>query len=144
MVHNLTRNNIAEFLNKDFGLTKKDCNELVNNIIEEIINGLIEPKKGEWVIQINNKIIKKFDNEEEAKKYKNTNNLDINYAINLKRYVKIHNFGTFKLRNKKSRKARNPKTKVEVIIPPRNVISFIPSKFILSKLNKNINEQQNL
>ena len=84
--------------------------------------------------------MKKFDTEAGAKKYKNENNLDINYTINLKKSVKIHNFGTFKIRNKKSRKARNPKTKVEVMIPPRNVISFIPSKFILKKINKNINE----
>ena len=49
--------------------------------------------------------------------------------------VKIHNFGTFIIRNKKSRIGRNPKTKEEVMIPPRNVISFLPSKHILKKLN---------
>ena len=49
--------------------------------------------------------------------------------------VKIHNFGTFKLRRKKARLGRNPKTKESVMIPPRNVISFIPSKYILKKLN---------
>ena len=140
MINNITRNDIAEFINQEFGLTKKDCGELVKEIIEEIIIGLNQQTKGEWTIQKNNKIIKRFDTEEDAKKYKDKNNFDLNYTINLKRSVKIHNFGTFKIRNKKSRKARNPKTKVEVIIPPRNVISFIPSKFILSKLNRNFNE----
>ena len=50
--------------------------------------------------------------------------------------IKISSFGTFEVVNKRERIGRNPKTKVEVIIPPRNVISFIPSKFILKKINK--------
>ena len=141
MANNITREDIAEFINQEFGLTKKDCGELVKEIIEEIIIGLNQQTRGEWTIQKNNKIIKRFDTEEDAKKYKDKNNFDLNYTINLKRSVKIHNFGTFKIRNKKSRKARNPKTKVEVIIPPRNVISFIPSKFIIRKINKNSDER---
>ena len=140
MTDNITRDDISNFLNSEFGLTKKDCNELVKDIIEEIIKGMKKPQKGEWKILISNKDVKKFDTEEEAKKYKNENNLGTNYTINLKRSVKVHNFGTFKIRNKESRKARNPKSKIEVMIPPRNVISFIPSKFILKKINKKINK----
>ena len=98
-MNNITRDDIAEFINNEFGLTKKDCNNLVNDIIEEIIEGL------------------------------NEHNI-----------VKIHNFGTFKLRRKNARIARNPKTKEEVMIAPRNVISFYPSKYILKKLNY-INDQ---
>ena len=93
-MNNITRDDIAEFINNEFGLTKKDCNNLVNDIIEEIIEGL----------------------------------RDHNIA-------KIHNFGTFKLRRKNARIGRNPKTKEEVMIAPRNVISFLPSKHILKKLN---------
>ena len=93
-MNNITRDDIAEFINNEFGLTKKDCINLVNDIIEEIIEGLIE------------------------------------HSI-----VKIHNFGTFKLRRKNARIGRNPKTKEEVMISPRNVISFLPSKHILKKLN---------
>ena len=93
-MNNITREDIAEFINEEFGLTKKDCNDLVNDIIEEIIVGLNEHK-----------------------------------------VVKIHNFGTFKLRRKNARLGRNPKTKEEVMIAPRNVISFLPSKHILKKLN---------
>ena len=102
-MNNITRDDIAEFINKEFGLTKKDCNSVVNAIIEEIINGLI-----------NNNI------------------------------AKIHNFGTFKLRKKNSRIGRNPKTKEEVIIKERNVISFIPSKKILNNLNSTANERKDL
>ena len=49
--------------------------------------------------------------------------------------VKIHNFGTFKLNNKKSRFGRNPKTKEEYNISSRNVITFKASKILLSNIN---------
>ena len=49
--------------------------------------------------------------------------------------VKIHNFGTFIVRTKKSRVGRNPKTKEEVMIGERKVISFKASKNILKYLN---------
>ena len=49
--------------------------------------------------------------------------------------VKIHNFGTFIVRNKKSRIGRNPKTKKEVMIDERKVISFKASKNVLKFLN---------
>ena len=93
-MNNITRDNISEFINNEFGLAKKDCDDIVNELIEQIIIGLI-----------NHKIFK------------------------------IHNFGTFKIKQKKSRIGRNPKTKEEVIIQERNVITFIPSKKILSSIN---------
>ena len=49
--------------------------------------------------------------------------------------VKIHNFGTFKLNNKKSRIGRNPKTKEEYNISSRNVITFKASKILLKYIN---------
>ena len=100
MTNNITREDISEYINSEFGLSKYDCNNIVNEIIEQIISGLID------------------DN-----------------------VVKIHNFGTFKLRQKDQRIGRNPKTKVEVIILPRKVISFIPSKHLLNKINKNNSEK---
>ena len=96
---NITRDDIADFINQQFGLTKKDCGDLVNDILEEIIIGL-----------------------------------------NKNQIVKIHNFGTFKLKKKNARIGRNPKTKEDVMISPRNVISFVPSKHILKKLNETQNE----
>ena len=91
---NVTRDEIAEFINQEFGLSKSDCNDFVNSIIEEIIKGLIKFK-----------------------------------------IVKIHNFGTFKLKRKQPRIGRNPKTKVSVLISERNIIKFIPSKKILNFIN---------
>ena len=95
MTKNITRDDISEYINLEFGLTKKDCNDLVNDIIQEIIIGIKENK-----------------------------------------VVKIHNFGTFKLKRKNARIGRNPKTKEDVMIDPRNVVSFVPSKAILKKLNE--------
>ena len=100
-MNNITRDDIAEFINNEFGLTKKDCNDLVNIIIEEIISGLNEQK-----------------------------------------IVKIHNFGTFKLKQKNARVGRNPITRIEVMISPRKVITFIPSKHLLKKINKNNNSEK--
>jgi integration host factor subunit alpha len=94
-LNNFTREDIAESLHTDFGLTKKDCVIFVNDIIDVIIEGL------------------------------KTNG-----------YVKIHNFGSFKVTRKKSRIGRNPKTMENVMISERNVLKFKPSKLILDIINK--------
>ena len=94
--NNFTREDIAESLHTDFGLTKKDCLIFVNDIIEIIIEGL-----------------------------------------KTSGYVKIHNFGSFKVTRKKSRIGRNPKTMENVMISERNVLKFKPSKIILDYINKN-------
>ena len=91
---NITRDEIADFINIEFGLSKKDCNDLVNDIIDEIILGLTKSKQ-----------------------------------------VKIHNFGTFKLKHKNERIGRNPKTKEEKTISERNVVLFKPSKEFKSYIN---------
>ena len=53
--------------------------------------------------------------------------------------VKITNFGTFSIREKKERIGRNPKTKEKKIITRRNVVLFKPSKQFKKLLN--INDQ---
>ena len=42
--------------------------------------------------------------------------------------LKLSKFGTFTIRNKKSRVGRNPLTKEQKIISDRNVVLFKPSK----------------
>ena len=91
---NITREEIAEAMRKEFGFNRKLCLDFVNDIIEIIINGLQTEGK-----------------------------------------VKIHNFGTFKLKKKNSRMGRNPKTKQEVIIRDRYVILFKASKKLLKYMN---------
>ena len=56
---------------------------------------------------------------------------------NLKRHkmVKIAKFGTFILREKKSRIGRNPKTKEKKLISQRKVVLFKPSKELKKKVN---------
>jgi integration host factor subunit alpha len=94
--NNFTRDDIAESLHNEFGLTKKDCIAFVNDILDIIIEGL-----------------------------KNDG------------YVKIHNFGSFKVKRKKSRIGRNPKTKENFMISERNVLTFKASKIVLNSINKN-------
>jgi integration host factor subunit alpha len=57
---------------------------------------------------------------------------DILFVIvkNLKKNkkIKISKFGTFAIRNKKSRVGRNPLTREKKIITSRNVVLFKPSK----------------
>ena len=93
---NISRDEIAEAMQNEFGFNRKQCLDIVNDIIEIIIEGLQNDKK-----------------------------------------VKIHNFGTFKMNNKKSRIGRNPKTKEEYNISSRNVITFKASKILLKFINQN-------
>ena len=51
-------------------------------------------------------------------------------------YVKIHNFGSFKIKRKNSRIGRNPKTKEDFMISERNVLTFKASKSVLNYINK--------
>tara|TARA_B100001146_G_scaffold199838_1_gene190123 strand:- start:3 stop:302 length:300 start_codon:yes stop_codon:yes gene_type:complete len=49
--------------------------------------------------------------------------------------IKIAKFGTFSIREKKSRIGRNPKTKENKIISKRNVVLFRPSKELKKRIN---------
>ena len=49
--------------------------------------------------------------------------------------IKLSKFGTFSVRQKKTRIGRNPKTNDVFIIKKRNSISFTVSKNLLKKLN---------
>ena len=92
--HNISRDEIAEAMQSEFGFNRKLCLDIVNDIIDIIIEGLQSDQK-----------------------------------------VKIHNFGTFKLNNKRSRIGRNPKTKEEFSISSRNVITFKASRILLNNIN---------
>jgi integration host factor subunit alpha len=50
--------------------------------------------------------------------------------------VKISGFGSFMLRDKGERIGRNPKTGVEVVIPPRRVLTFRASQIMRSAITK--------
>ena len=48
--------------------------------------------------------------------------------VKSERTLKLSKFGTFSIRQKKSRIGRNPKTKETKVISSRNVVLFKPSK----------------
>ena len=53
--------------------------------------------------------------------------------------VKISNFGTFSIRQKKLRVGRNPKTKEKKVISSRDVVLFKPSKEFKEFVNQENN-----
>ena len=55
--------------------------------------------------------------------------------LNRHKMVKIAKFGTFILREKKSRIGRNPKTKEKKMISQRKVVLFKPSKELKKSIN---------
>ena len=57
--------------------------------------------------------------------------------IKQEKKLKLSKFGTFSIRQKKSRIGRNPKTKEEKIISERDVVLFKPSKELKELLNNN-------
>ena len=61
---------------------------------------------------------------------------EVSVALESGDTVKISSFGTFLLRDKAQRIGRNPKTKVEVPILPRRVLSFRPSHVLRERINK--------
>ena len=63
-------------------------------------------------------------------------------VLNIKadKKLKLSKFGTFTIRQKKSRVGRNPITKEEKMIGERNVVLFKPSKEFKDFINLNVNE----
>lgn len=60
---------------------------------------------------------------------------EINLALKNEGEVKISSFGTFKVKTKKERIGRNPKTKEEVPISARKVVSFYISNLLKKRIN---------
>ena len=50
--------------------------------------------------------------------------------------VELRNFGIFKVKSRKSRVGRNPKTGVEVPIPEKRIVSFKPGMVMKKKVMK--------
>ena len=60
--------------------------------------------------------------------------------LSKEKMLKLSKFGTFFIRQKKSRIGRNPKTKEEKVISERNVVLFKPSKEFKNFVNLHNNE----
>lgn len=50
--------------------------------------------------------------------------------------IELRNFGVFKVKTRKGRMARNPKTGQKVAVPDRKVIVFKPGLLVKKRLNK--------
>ena len=98
-------------------MLKNNRNNLTKNDIKEIINknlGITKSFSDDFLINIF-KII--------TKNLKNGN------------LIKIKNFGSFGVLNKRKRIGRNPKNKKKYVISPRKVISFKSSNSLFKKIN---------
>jgi len=51
--------------------------------------------------------------------------------------VKVPGFGVFDLRQKHARRGRNPQTGEAIVIEPRKILTFKPSKVLVAALNRN-------
>lgn len=49
--------------------------------------------------------------------------------------VKLANFGSFKLKHKKERHGRNPRTGEEALISERTVVTYKPSPHVVRRMN---------
>lgn len=56
------------------------------------------------------------------------------------REVKLSSFGSFKIREKKARVGRNPKTKEEATIDARRVVTFNASNLLKEDINKKLGQ----
>ena len=61
-------------------------------------------------------------------------------SIKSEKKLKLSKFGTFSIRQKKSRIGRNPKTKESKVISSREVVLFKPSKEFREFINMRENE----
>ncbi len=86
--------------------------DLANSIYQEL--GLSHAESGEIVDAVIEEILVALEKDES---------------------VKLSSFGTFKVRQKKQRVGRNPKTKKEVPISARKVITFHASNILTRRVN---------
>jgi integration host factor subunit beta len=50
--------------------------------------------------------------------------------------IELRNFGVFEVKQRKARKARNPRTGDRVDVPPKNVVTFKPGKEMEEKVRQ--------
>jgi integration host factor subunit beta len=53
--------------------------------------------------------------------------------------IELRNFGVFEVKQRKARKARNPRTGARVDVPPKNVVTFKPGKEMEEKVRSMTN-----
>lgn len=56
-------------------------------------------------------------------------------ALANERRIELRNFGVFEVKQRAERKARNPRTGVQVVVPEKFVVSFKPGKEMEARVN---------
>src|SRR5881392_3437668 len=59
-------------------------------------------------------------------------------ALSEGRHLEIRGFGTFKVRERRARRARNPRSGTEVLVPAKLVPVFKPSKELRGQIAGNV------
>jgi len=49
--------------------------------------------------------------------------------------IELRNFGVFTVKKRKARKARNPRTGEEVMVPEKNVVTFKPGRLMQERIH---------
>jgi nucleoid DNA-binding protein len=55
--------------------------------------------------------------------------------LSTEKRIELRNFGVFEVRTRKARKARNPRTGQEVMVPSKQVVTFKAGKIMEEKIN---------
>lgn len=63
-------------------------------------------------------------------------------ALSEGKHLEIRGFGTFKVRERRARRARNPRSGTEVLVPAKLVPVFKPSRELKSLVLEPVNQEQ--
>ena len=61
-------------------------------------------------------------------------------ALSKNERIELRGFGTFAVKHRMPKKARNPGTGEAIFLPERNVPTFKPSKYMRSHVNNNLSK----
>tara|TARA_B100000029_G_C17421187_1_gene904370 strand:+ start:816 stop:1118 length:303 start_codon:yes stop_codon:yes gene_type:complete len=67
---------------------------------------------------------------------------EISEAMKNDMKYEIRGYGTFKTKHRKARMAKNPKTGEKISIPSKKIPAFKMSKYMKTRLNKNLNNSE--
>ena len=146
---NLTKKDLVNLIYMQLGFSKQISENLIEDFLTTIISNIKDEKRLNKIFKMRINLTKKdlvnlIYMQLGFSKQISENLIDdflSTIASNIKdeKKLKLSKFGTFSIRQKKSRIGRNPKTKETKVISSREVVLFKPSKefkeFVNSKDN---------
>ena len=67
---------------------------------------------------------------------------EISESLRRDENIEIRGFGTYKVKKRKARQARNPKNSETIQVPEKKAIKWKMSKILFSRLNKNFTDNK--